>query len=122
MTGDIRDTAQAHPPPNLAASNVSHAPYHQQMDLQALASAATFIPLPPTTYGESSQHNAMELSNQQPGAEEMIDPNLDGVDSGAHAGLDGMVEASAAQSAQDEELTERIAQVLKAAGETDGIV
>lgn len=121
MTGDIRDTAQAHPPPNLAPANVSHAPY-QQLDLQALASAATFIPLPPTTYGESGQHNAMDLSNQQPGAEEMIDPNLDGVDSGAHAGLDGIVEATAAQSAQDEELTERIAQVLKAAGETDGIV
>ena len=120
MTGDIRDSPQAHPPPGLASIGVPHAPY-QQMDLQALASAATFIPLPPTTYGEStSPSNTLDLSNQHPGSEEMIDPNLDGGGATGHAGLEGIVDATAAQTAQEEELTERIAQVLRAAGETDG--
>lgn len=119
MTGNIGDSPQVHPPPNLAAVSVSNPPY-QQMDLQALASAATFIPLPPTTYGESTnQSNALDSSNDQPGPEEMIDPNLDGVDSAAHAVLEGIVDAAGTQTAQEEELSERIAQVLKAAGERD---
>lgn len=92
-------------------------PPHQQMDLQALASAATYMPLPPTTYEENSNtSDLMESTTERSGTDAMIDPNLDGGDSVNQPPLEVIMEA-ARETTHEEELEKRIARVLKAAGE-----
>lgn len=96
------------PPPNIAAMQSS--PY-QHMDLQALASAATYMPLPPTTYGESEIHEA----------DAMIDPNLDGVTgiNGGQSTFQGTIDPGGDQSRDLEEIETVVARALTAVGESD---
>ena len=115
MNNDAREQPpfpQPHPlpPSNMAAVQSSS---YQHMDLQALASAATYMPLPPTTYGESESH----------GADAMIDPNLDGaMDNNNNTGqsaFQSTTEATSDQGREVEEIETVVARALTAVGESD---
>lgn len=100
--------AQVHAPPNLAALQTT--PY-QHMDLQALASAATYMPLPPTTYGESA--------NQ--GSDAMIDPNLDAGtrDGVGQSTIQGTTEQASGESRDDDDIEKRVARALTSVSENE---